>query len=77
VDRLDRVSRKYSLINVDNTKVMASDGIRAAYSFRMSNWNLHLPVVKTVHCPMYEKFHTRVLRLTGYLVNWVATSTNH
>jgi len=28
VDRLDRVSRKYSLlINVDNTKVMASDGI--------------------------------------------------
>ena len=28
VDRLDRVSRKYSLlINVDQTKVMASDGI--------------------------------------------------
>ena len=28
VDRLDRVSRKYSLhINVDETKVMASDGI--------------------------------------------------
>ena len=28
VDRLDRVSRKYSLlINVDKTKVMASDGI--------------------------------------------------
>jgi len=27
VDRLDRVSRKYSLlINVDKTKVMASDG---------------------------------------------------
>ena len=28
VERLDRVSRKYSLlINIDNTKVMASDGI--------------------------------------------------
>jgi len=27
VDRLDRVSRKYLLINVDKTKVMASDGI--------------------------------------------------
>ena len=28
MDRLDRVSRRYSLlINVDNTKVMASDGI--------------------------------------------------
>jgi len=28
VDRLDRVSRKYSLlINVDKTQVMASDGI--------------------------------------------------
>ena len=28
VDRLDRVSRKYSLlINVDKTKVMASDGM--------------------------------------------------
>jgi len=28
VDRLDRVSRNYSLlINVDKTKVMASDGI--------------------------------------------------
>jgi len=28
VDRLDRVSRKYSLlINVDNTEVMASNGI--------------------------------------------------
>ena len=37
VDRLDRVSRKYSLlINVDKTKVMASDGISAAYSFRMN-----------------------------------------
>jgi len=28
VDRIDRVSRKYSLLtNVDKTKVMASDGI--------------------------------------------------
>jgi len=40
VDRLDRISRKYSLlINVDKTKVMANDGIRAAYSFRMNNWS--------------------------------------
>ena len=42
VDRLDRVSRKYSLlINVDKTKVMASDGIacRIGYSFRMNNWS--------------------------------------
>jgi len=40
VDRLDRVSRKYSLlINIDKTKVMASDGIRAAYSFRMNYWS--------------------------------------
>ena len=47
VDRLDRVSRKYSLvINVDKTKVMASDGIacciliqNAAYSFRMNYWS--------------------------------------
>jgi len=41
VDRVDRVSRRYSLlINVDKTKVMASDGIacRTAYSFRMSNY---------------------------------------
>jgi len=27
VDRLDRVSRRYSLLNIDKTKVMASDGI--------------------------------------------------
>ena len=41
VDRLDHVSRKYSplLINVHKTKVMASDGIRAAYSFRMNCWS--------------------------------------
>jgi len=37
VDRLDRVSCEYSLlINVDKTKVMASDG---TYSFRMNNWS--------------------------------------
>ena len=36
VDRLDRVSRKYSLpINVDKTKVMASDGI--AYRILIQN----------------------------------------
>jgi len=36
VDRLDRVSRKYSLlINVDKTKVMASDGI--TYRGRIQN----------------------------------------
>ena len=36
VDRLDRVSRRYSLlINIDKTKVMASDGIACRiYSFR-------------------------------------------
>jgi len=42
VDRIDRVSRKYSLlINVDKTKVMASDGIscRIILSFRISNWS--------------------------------------
>ena len=40
VHRLDRVSRKYSLlINVDKTKVMASDGIAYAYSFRMNYWS--------------------------------------
>ena len=43
VDRLDHVSRKYSLlINVDKTKVMASDGIACRiliHSFRMNYWN--------------------------------------
>jgi len=41
VDRLDQVSRKYSLlINVDKTKVMANDGIAiAAYSFIMNYWS--------------------------------------
>ena len=38
VDRLDRVSRKYSLlINDDKTRVMASE--RAAYSFRINYWS--------------------------------------
>ena len=33
MDRLDRVSRKYSLlINVDKTKIMASDGIACIVS---------------------------------------------
>jgi len=33
VDRLDRVSRKYSLlINVDKTEIMASDGIACIVS---------------------------------------------
>ena len=41
VDHLDRVSRKYNLlINVDKTKVMASDGIACRkYSFRMNYWS--------------------------------------
>ena len=38
VDRLDRVSRKYSLlINVDKTKVMASDGIGIACHMLIQN----------------------------------------
>jgi len=69
VDRLDRVSRKYSLlVNVDKTKVMASDGI--ACRILMSNWNFtftgsqkrHRPV----HCPMYEKFHKLDKKLLQY-----------
>jgi len=37
VDRLDRVSHKYSLlINVDKTKVMASDGITLVLSTLMT-----------------------------------------
>jgi len=40
VDRLDRVSRKYNLlINVDKTKVMASDGITCRILFRMNYWS--------------------------------------
>ena len=39
VDCLDRVGRRYSLlINIDKTKVMASDGRGFAYSFGMNNW---------------------------------------
>jgi len=63
VDRQDRVSRKYSLgllINVDKTKVMASDGMaHAAYSFRMSNCNFTVTGSQKPHqsCPLYEKFH--------------------
>ena len=40
VDRLDRVSRKYSLlINVDKTKVMASDGIACRILIQMNYWS--------------------------------------
>jgi len=48
VDRLDRVSGNYSLlINVDETKVMASEGIACRLSFRMnywSRWRRYVPV---------------------------------
>jgi len=38
VDRLDRVSRKYSLlINVDKTKVMVSDGIACCIGLLIQN----------------------------------------
>ena len=38
VDRLDRVSRKYSLlINVDKTKVMVSDGIACRIGLLIQN----------------------------------------
>jgi len=38
VDRLDRVCHRYSLpINIDKTKVMASNGI--AYLLRMNYWS--------------------------------------
>jgi len=43
VDRLDRVSRKYILINVDKTKVMASDDIAC----RILIQNEHLEQVDT------------------------------
>ena len=40
MDCLDCVSRKYSLlINVDKTKVMASDGIACRILIRMNNWS--------------------------------------
>ena len=45
VDRLDRVSRKYSLlINVDKSKVMASDGIAC----RVLIQNEHVEQVDTL-----------------------------
>ena len=46
VDRLDRVSRKYSLlINVDKTKVMASDGIVCRILIQTWTW---LPMEESV-----------------------------
>ena len=39
VDRLDRVSRRYSLlIHIDKTKVMASDGIPCCILIQMNDW---------------------------------------
>jgi len=43
VDRLDRVRRKYSLlINVDKTKVMASDGIACLILIQYEQLELHI-----------------------------------
>jgi len=43
VDRLDRVSRKYSLlINVDTTKIMASDGIACRILIQNEQLELHI-----------------------------------
>ena len=40
VDRLDRVSGRYSLLtNIDKTKVMASDGIACRILIQMNNWH--------------------------------------
>ena len=45
VDRLDRVSRKHSLlINIDKTKVMASDGITCCILIRNEQLE-HVPVL--------------------------------
>ena len=42
VDRIDRVSRKYSLLtNVDKTKVMASDGIACRILIQVELVELH------------------------------------
>jgi len=41
VDRLNRVSRRYSLlINIDKTKVMASDGIACRILIQKNNWHM-------------------------------------
>ena len=49
VDRLDRVSRKYSLlINVDKTKVMASYGIACRILIPVSYTHLTLPTIYSV-----------------------------
>jgi len=53
VDRLDRVSRKYSLLmNVDKTKVMASDGIAC----RMLIQNELLEQVPVPWVPEYRRW---------------------
>jgi len=40
VDRLDRVSRRYSLlISVDKTKVMVNDGIACRILIQSNNWS--------------------------------------
>ena len=63
VDRLDRVSRKYSLvINVDKNKLMASDGIACRILIQNEQPELHIyrqskNVTHPVHCPTYEKVH--------------------
>jgi len=66
VDRLDRVSRKYSiLINVDKTKPQGNGKRRHCVPHTHSEQlEVHIPLVKNVtlpiHCPftpLYEKFH--------------------
>ena len=49
VDRLDRVSRRYSLlISIDKTKVMASDGIACRILIPVSYTHLTLPTIYSV-----------------------------
>jgi len=68
VDRLDRVSRKYSLlINVDKTKVMASDGIGLACRILIQNEQLeqvdtfpYLGSLITDDGECTTEFHTRL-----------------
>ena len=49
VDRLDRVSRKHSLlINIDKTKAMASDGIACRILIPVSYTHLTLPTKRIV-----------------------------
>jgi len=62
VDRLDRVSREYSLrINIDKTKVMASDGIACRiYSFRMNNLSRWIRSLVTEDSQCTTEFGTRL-----------------